>query len=189
MEFITNNIKRLSENIPDEVDDEARNLNKKIKLILEKINDNEDVRKLKDITNKVWKERSQTKKENKYMIKENIYPFPQTKLNVQAQPYTPRGKKRVTYADIVIGSGSDDSWPTSPSPEEKQNTQLTSKKGSTNNKSQQQTTKKSKLTLEKMISTVMTRYMPEDKANVREIVIYDIPSTMPQLDILTNLGK
>ncbi|CAG8464689.1 7923_t:CDS:10, partial [Rhizophagus irregularis] len=52
MEFITNNIKRLSENIPDGVDDEARNLNKKIKLTLERIIDNEDVRNLKDITNK-----------------------------------------------------------------------------------------------------------------------------------------
>ncbi|RGB30345.1 hypothetical protein C1646_671776 [Rhizophagus diaphanus] len=69
MEFITNNIKRLSKNIPDEVDDEARNLNKKIKLTLERINNNEDVRNLNDITNNVWKERSQTKKENKYMIK------------------------------------------------------------------------------------------------------------------------
>ncbi|CAB4488980.1 uncharacterized protein OCT59_024701 [Rhizophagus irregularis] len=72
MEFITNNIKRLSENIPDGVDDEARNLNKKIKLTLERIIDNEDVRNLKDITNKVWKERSQTKKENKYMIKKYL---------------------------------------------------------------------------------------------------------------------
>ncbi|CAB4425175.1 unnamed protein product [Rhizophagus irregularis] len=35
----------------------------------------------------------------------------------------------------------------------------------------------------------MTEYTPEDKANVRDIVIYDIPSTMPQLEILTNLGK
>ncbi|CAB4438416.1 unnamed protein product [Rhizophagus irregularis] len=113
----------------------------------------------------------------------------QTKLNVQAQPYTPRGKKRVTYADVVTGSGSNDSWPTSPSPEEKRNTHETSKKGSTNEKSQQQKTKKFKLTLKKTISTVMTGYMPEDKANVCEIVIYDIPSTMPQLDILTNLGK
>ncbi|PKY47547.1 hypothetical protein RhiirA4_462766 [Rhizophagus irregularis] len=86
-----------------------------------------------------------------------------------AQPYTPRGKKRVTYADVVSGSGSDDSRPTSPSPEEKRNTQKTSKKGSTDKKSQQQMTKKSKLTPEKMISTVMTGYTPEDKANVREI--------------------
>ncbi|RIA89355.1 hypothetical protein C1645_824983 [Glomus cerebriforme] len=62
IEFITRNIKQLFENIPDGIDDEAENLNKKMKVILERINDNEDVRKLKDITNKVWKERSQTKK-------------------------------------------------------------------------------------------------------------------------------
>jgi hypothetical protein len=79
MEFITNNIKWLSENIPDGVDDEAKNLNKKIKVTLERINDNEDIRNLKDITNKVWKERSQSKKENKYIIKENIYPLSPTK--------------------------------------------------------------------------------------------------------------
>ncbi|PKY55414.1 hypothetical protein RhiirA4_474853 [Rhizophagus irregularis] len=107
----------------------------------------------------------------------------------QSPPYTPRGKKRMTYADVAKGSSSDDFRPTSPSPEEKRNTQQTSKKGSTNNKTQQQTTKKSKLIPEKTISTVMTGYTPEDKANVHEIVIYDIPSTMPQLDILTNLGK
>ncbi len=53
IEFITKNINRLSENIPDRVDDEAKNLNKKMKVILERINDNEDIRKLKDITNKV----------------------------------------------------------------------------------------------------------------------------------------
>ena len=75
IEFITKNINRLSENIPDRVDDEAKNLNKKMKVILERINDNEDIRKLKDITNKVWKDRSQNKKENKHMQKENIYPL------------------------------------------------------------------------------------------------------------------
>ncbi|PKK71948.1 hypothetical protein RhiirC2_848767 [Rhizophagus irregularis] len=63
---------QIHELAPDGVDDEARNLNKKIKLTLERINDNEDVRNLKDITNKVWKERSQTKKENKYMIKKYL---------------------------------------------------------------------------------------------------------------------
>lgn len=79
IEFITKSIKRLSENIPDGVDDEARNLNKKMTIVLEKINDNEDIKKLKDITNKVWKERTQNKKENKHMLKENIYPLSPTK--------------------------------------------------------------------------------------------------------------
>ncbi|CAB4416636.1 unnamed protein product [Rhizophagus irregularis] len=112
-----------------------------------------------------------------------VPPVTQTKLNVQAQPYTPRGKKRVTYADVVSSSGSDDSRPMSPFPEEKRNTQQTSKKDSTN-KSQQQTTKKSKLTLKKTISTVMTGYTLEDKANVREIVIYDIPPPCRNLKFL-----
>ncbi|UZO15365.1 uncharacterized protein OCT59_006792 [Rhizophagus irregularis] len=68
MEFITNNIKRLSENIPDGVDDEARNLNKKIKVkvTLERINDNEDVRNLKDITNKNIYPLSPTKKQKRH---------------------------------------------------------------------------------------------------------------------------
>ncbi|CAB4432439.1 unnamed protein product [Rhizophagus irregularis] len=45
-----------------------------------------------------------------------VPPVTQTKLNVQAQPYTPRGKKRVTYAKVAAssGSGSDDSRPMSP---------------------------------------------------------------------------
>jgi pyruvate formate-lyase activating enzyme-like uncharacterized protein len=78
MEFITKNINRLSENIPEGVDNEARNL-KKMKRVLEKINDNEDIKELKGITNKVWKERYQNKKENKHMLKENIYPLSPTK--------------------------------------------------------------------------------------------------------------
>ena len=44
MEFITKNIKRLSENIPDGVDDEAKNLNKNMKVILERITDNKDIK-------------------------------------------------------------------------------------------------------------------------------------------------
>ncbi|PKC04016.1 hypothetical protein RhiirA5_422880 [Rhizophagus irregularis] len=118
-----------------------------------------------------------------------IPPVTQIKLNVQAQPYTPRGKKCVTYANITKDSSFDNFWSTSPSLEDKWNIQSISAKGSTNTKSQQQKIKKSKLTLKKMISTVMTGYTPEDKANVCEIVIYDIHSTMLQLDILTNLEK
>jgi len=75
MEFIAKNIKRLSEDVPDGVDDEARNLNKKMKITLERINENEDIRELKNIINRVWKERSQSKKENKNILKENIYPL------------------------------------------------------------------------------------------------------------------
>ncbi|CAB4406976.1 unnamed protein product [Rhizophagus irregularis] len=82
--------------------------------------------------------------------------------------------------------GSNDSRLTSPSPKEKRNTQKTSKKSNTSDKPQEQITKKSKLTLEK---TILTGYSPQNTANVCEIVIYDIPSTMTQLNILTNLGK
>uniref|UniRef100_U9UJE2 Uncharacterized protein n=1 Tax=Rhizophagus irregularis (strain DAOM 181602 / DAOM 197198 / MUCL 43194) TaxID=747089 RepID=U9UJE2_RHIID len=35
----------------------------------------------------------------------------------------------------------------------------------------------------------MSRYTPQNTANVWEIVIYDIPFTISQLNILTNLGK
>ncbi|GET61877.1 hypothetical protein GLOIN_2v1791623 [Rhizophagus irregularis DAOM 181602=DAOM 197198] len=74
MEFITNNIKRLSENIPDGVDDEARNLNKKIKVkvTLERINDNEDVRNLKDITNKNIYPRLEERREMEIQTRTNL---------------------------------------------------------------------------------------------------------------------
>ncbi|POG73269.1 hypothetical protein GLOIN_2v1772697 [Rhizophagus irregularis DAOM 181602=DAOM 197198] len=74
---------------------------------------------------------------------------------------------QTTYADefYELGSSFDNFWSTSPSLEDKWNIQSISAKGSTNTKSQQQKIKKSKLTLKKMISTVMTGYTPEDKAN------------------------
>ncbi|CAB4413789.1 unnamed protein product [Rhizophagus irregularis] len=60
-----------------------------------------------------------------------VYSVTQTKLNVQVQPYTSREKKCVTYAEIISGTGSDDSQSTLPSLEKKWNTQNTSKKSST----------------------------------------------------------
>ena len=86
-------------------------------------------------------------------------------LDVQAQLFTPKGKnKRVSYADIVSGSGSDDSWPTSPSPMivEVQTQKFTSEKSRSTAKDKPQqpkTKKKSKLTPTKNISTVMSLYM------------------------------
>ena len=47
--------------------------------ILEKINENEAIKKLKNISNKVWKERNIPEKRNKYMSKENIYPLSPSK--------------------------------------------------------------------------------------------------------------
>lgn len=67
-----------------------------------------------------------------------IHTVTQTKLNVQVQPYTPRGKKRVTYAEVILGTGSDDSQSTSLSLEKKWNTQNTLKKSSISKKLQQQ---------------------------------------------------
>ncbi|PKY27986.1 hypothetical protein RhiirB3_443930 [Rhizophagus irregularis] len=89
----------------------------------------------------------------------------------------------------ATGSSSDNSWLMLPSFKEKWNTSNTSKKSSILKKLQQQQTKKFKFTSEKMILTVITEYMPEDKANVCKIVIYDIPSTIPQLNIFMNLKK
>ena len=73
LEHITKNIKRLYINIPDGIEEITKNLNVKIGVILEKINENEDIKKLKNISNKVWKERNILEKRNKYMSKENIW--------------------------------------------------------------------------------------------------------------------
>ena len=47
--------------------------------ILEKINGSEDIRNLKEISNKVWKERNTREKRNNYISKENIYPLSPSK--------------------------------------------------------------------------------------------------------------
>ncbi|PKY52988.1 hypothetical protein RhiirA4_425693 [Rhizophagus irregularis] len=54
-----------------------------------------------------------------------VPPVIQTTLNVQTQPYTPREKKHVTYAEVATSSGSssDDSRPMSLFPKDKRNTQ------------------------------------------------------------------
>ncbi|PKY52945.1 hypothetical protein RhiirA4_408727 [Rhizophagus irregularis] len=43
------------------------------------MSENEDIGKLKDISNKIWKERNIQGKRNKYMSKENIYPLSPSK--------------------------------------------------------------------------------------------------------------
>ena len=53
LEHITKSIKRLSINIPDGIEETTKNLNVEMGVILEKINENEDIKKLKNISNKV----------------------------------------------------------------------------------------------------------------------------------------
>ena len=50
-----------------------KSLNVEMATILEKVNKNEDIKKLKDISSKVWKERNIQGKKNKYIPNENIY--------------------------------------------------------------------------------------------------------------------
>jgi len=79
LEHITKSIKRLCINIPDGIEETTKNLNAEMEAILEKINENEDIKKLKNISNKVCKERNIPEKRNKYMSKENIYPLSPSK--------------------------------------------------------------------------------------------------------------
>src|SRR6266498_2796101 len=70
IEHITESIKRLCANVPDEIDETMKILNVEMGAILEKVNKNEDIRKLKDISSKVWKERNIQGKKNKYIPNE-----------------------------------------------------------------------------------------------------------------------
>jgi hypothetical protein len=79
LEHITKSIKRLCVNIPEGIEETTKNLNAEMGAILEKINENEDIKKLKDISNKVWKERNIQDKRNKFVSKENIYPLSPSK--------------------------------------------------------------------------------------------------------------
>jgi hypothetical protein len=53
MELIIKSIKRLSDNIPNGIKKNAKCLNVKMEFILKKMSENEDIRKLKDISNKI----------------------------------------------------------------------------------------------------------------------------------------
>ncbi|GBC35352.1 hypothetical protein GLOIN_2v1772697 [Rhizophagus irregularis DAOM 181602=DAOM 197198] len=121
----------------------------------------------------------------------NVTGIFQTATGFEPAIYKHLKELQQTYSKELaeLGSSSDNSWLMLPSFKEKWNTSNTSKKSSILKKLQQQQTKKFKFTSEKMILTVITEYMPEDKANVCKIVIYDIPSTIPQLNIFMNLKK
>lgn len=77
--MVTKSIKQLCANVPDGIEEDAKQLNKEMAFILEKVNENEDIKKLRDISNKVWKERNTQDKRNKHMLKENIYPLSPSK--------------------------------------------------------------------------------------------------------------
>lgn len=51
-------IKRISDNVLDEIGENTKRLNVEMKSILERISKNEDIRKLRDISNKIWKEQN-----------------------------------------------------------------------------------------------------------------------------------
>jgi hypothetical protein len=69
----------LSVNIPNGIEESAKHLNLEMESALEKINENEEIRKLKDISNKIWKERNIQGKKNINKSKENIYPLSPSK--------------------------------------------------------------------------------------------------------------
>jgi len=50
-----------------------------MEFVLEKINESEDIRNLKDISNKIWKERNTKGKKSNYKSKENVYPLSPSK--------------------------------------------------------------------------------------------------------------
>ncbi|PKC12197.1 hypothetical protein RhiirA5_464776 [Rhizophagus irregularis] len=79
LELIAKSIKQLSVNVPDGIKEDAKQLNIVMAFILEKIDENEDIKKLRDISNKIWKERNTQEKRNKHMLKENIYPLSPSK--------------------------------------------------------------------------------------------------------------
>lgn len=113
-------------------------------------------------------------------------------LDAKAVPFTPKGKNHmVTFTDIVKWTPNNDSRPSLPTPIRRKwpiktpakkdpNSSDKSRKSEKKVKSQQHIS-------EKMISIIMTGYKPILKDNVREIVVYDIPSKWTQLEILNYL--
>ncbi|PKK79679.1 hypothetical protein RhiirC2_768868 [Rhizophagus irregularis] len=57
-ELRNESIKRISDNVLDEIGENTKRLNVEMKSILERISKNEDIRKLRDISNKIWKEQN-----------------------------------------------------------------------------------------------------------------------------------
>jgi hypothetical protein len=63
--LIAKSIKQLSVNVPNGIKEDAKQLNIEMAFILEKTDKNEDIKKLRDISNKIWKERNSQDKRNK----------------------------------------------------------------------------------------------------------------------------
>jgi hypothetical protein len=66
--LIAKSIKQSSVNVSDGIKEDAKQLNIEMALVLEKIDENEDIKKLKDISNKIWKEQNTQDKRNKHML-------------------------------------------------------------------------------------------------------------------------
>jgi hypothetical protein len=85
----------------------------------------------------------------------------------------------------------DDSQPPSPTPIGRKRPMKTPAKKDPNSsdksRKSEKKVKSQQYVPEKMISTIMTGYKPMLKDNVREMVVYDIPSKWTQLEILNYL--
>jgi uncharacterized protein (DUF342 family) len=114
---------------------------------------------------------------------------PMKSLSAKATSFTPKGKqKQVSYADMVKQDQKDDvSRPASPSPLEKKRKTVPVSKANNSQSSSKTTKKQPAAPSSKTISTVMTGYEPMNKDLIREITVYDIPSTWSQLDTLNHL--
>ncbi|CAB4430144.1 unnamed protein product [Rhizophagus irregularis] len=101
-----------------------------------------------------------------------------TKLNAKATPYTPKGKGHtVTFAEMASrNTDTDSNRNTSPTPPSNRQKINEIKRKASDSKAQPATKKQQRAPL-KEIQSVMTGYDPVLKDNVREITLYDIPST------------
>ncbi|PKY30290.1 hypothetical protein RhiirB3_447304 [Rhizophagus irregularis] len=112
------------------------------------------------------------------------------KLNAKAIPYTSKEKGRtVTFAEMAsrnldAGSNRD----TSPIPPDNRSKNNEIKRKASDSKAQP-AKKKQQHAPSKEIQLVMTGYDTVLKDNVREITLYDIPSTWAQLELLQHLEK
>ncbi|PKY45145.1 hypothetical protein RhiirA4_419604 [Rhizophagus irregularis] len=127
------------------------------------------------------------------MEEESSSLVPPTTLKAEAVPFTPKEKgrnKRVSYADAVKqDSNSDTSRLSSPSSNiaKKKNKTAPVLKTNLSSNSRKAPKKQPATPAPKTISTVMTRYDPKFKENIREITVYDILSRWTQLDVLNHL--
>lgn len=137
----------------------------------------------------------ETQQNNEHQSDDMVVDTQTKPLDATAVPFTPKGKNRtVTFADVVKRKPDDDSRPSSPTPigsSKKPKKNVIKKIPDNSNKASESRDKKKKKLQhhvpEKRISTIMTGYEPVLKDNVREIVVYDIPSKWTQLEILNYL--